>query len=377
MLNALYKDAANNGLILSDNQALVAKIDDVTGFLTTSVNLSRTGVQDYLGFELGLTERATEVIGVMRPADEVFHPDSIKSFVNLVVTDDHPTELVNINNVKVLQKGSVSHVEQANDVLKGVITITDKKQIAKIKDGKIEVSVGYAQKLKPEKGVFDGKEYEFVQTNIRANHLAIVDAGRCGAACKLITDHKTKEKDMVKTIIDGISYDVEDVQLAQAITKMQATHDEEKTALQKKLDEEEEAKKKAMAEKDKVEAQKDAMEKEKLTDDALAKLVSDKAALFAQVKTILGDKMPECSNCDAELKILVVEDVLPDMDLKDKSESYIDAAYDMAVQKFKKNNDSTKKLNDDFSNIKTSDLNTDRAKARADYAKDQLNLEGV
>ena len=354
--------------------ALQGKIDNTTGFLTAPVVLARTGVQYYLGFELGIQDRMTEMIGVLRPSEEVFNEKSIKSFTNLPVCDDHPNGVVTIENIKDLQCGSVSYVEPEKNILKGIITITDKEQIKKAKDGKLEVSVGYSNGLVPEIGVFNGDKYEFKQTKIKANHLAIVDAGRCGSACKIITDSQKKEIEMVEITIDGITYSVEDSQLAQAVTKLQAAQDEEKTALQKKLDQEKEEKKKAIKEKDEAEAKKEVMEKEKTSDEDIAKLVADKAALLAQIKEVLGDAMPKCTDCDTELKTLVIEKVLSDMDLKEKSDDYINAAYDMAVTKFEKGKKSTENLKGDFS-VDSKDLIKTRNDARAKYIKDTLKIE--
>ena len=192
-----------------DKAAFKATIDDTTGFLKAPVILSRTGVQHYLGLELGITgDRATEKIGVLRPAAEVFAADSLDSFVNMIVTDDHPAEMVNINNVKKLQIGQVSDVKKDGSVLSGVITITDKKALKKIKDGKLEVSVGYGNELVKESGTFEGIKYDFIQTQIRGNHLAIVDAGRCGSACKLTLDKK--KENAMKITIDGITFEADE-----------------------------------------------------------------------------------------------------------------------------------------------------------------------
>jgi len=366
--------AADNGLLLDAGSSFKSKIDPDTGFLTAPVTLARVGVQNYMGFELGLKDRLMERVGVLRPSEEVFHPDSIKSFVNLTVTDDHPSGLVTIDNVKKLQKGQVSEVVKNSEVLSGIVTITDKDQIKKIKDGKIEVSVGYSNDLKDEKGTFDGIQYEFVQTNIRANHLAIVDAGRCGSACRLTMDYNKKEKAMIIVTLDGIQYKVEDTQLAQAIQNMQSLHDAEKEELKEKLTKEEEEKLKLKKEKDKAEAEKDALEKEKMSDSDLSALISERAELLVQAKTILGDKMPDCVDCPKEIKTLVIDHILPDMKLDDKSDDYIDAAYDMAIKKADKADGSLKKLEGDF--IKDKDGNkVTRDSAREKYMKDQLGLE--
>lgn len=365
--------AADAGLLFDGSQTFKAKIDKTTGFLTAPVILARTGVQQYIGFELGLKDRLMEKIGVMRPAEEVFKTDSIKSFVNLIVTDDHPTAPVTVDNVKKLQKGQVSEIIKNDEVLSGVVTITDIDQIKKIQEGKIEVSVGYSNNLKAEKGSFDGVDYEFIQTDIKANHLAIVDAGRCGPSCRLTMDDNKKENTMIITI-DGIQYTVEDAQLGQAVLNQQKAHDAEVEGLKKKLTEEEEEKEKMKAEKEKAEAKKDALEKDQLSDSDLSTLISDRAALLVQAKAILGDKMPECTDCPLEIKIAVIDHILPDMKLDGKSKDYINAAFDMAIKKIEKADDSLKKLEGDF--IKDKDGNkVTRESSREKYMKDQLHME--
>lgn len=364
---------ADAGFLLGDSQPLNPKIDKTSGFLTAPVKLARIGVQNYFGIELGMKDRAGEQFGVLRSAAEVLHKDSIKSFINLVVTDDHPSGYVTTDNVKLLQKGQVSEVVKTDNGLVGVVTITDKDQIEKITKGKVEVSVGYSNQLKKEKGMFDGKEYEFVQTNIRANHLAIVDAGRCGPTCKLTVDQKAKETVMFVTI-DGIQYKVEDAQLKQAIENQQITHDAEVNKFKKKLSEEEEEKKKLKADKDKAEAEKDAAEKEKVSDADLNKLIADRAELLTTAKGILGDKMPECTDCPQEIKTAVVDHILPDMELDGKSKEYIDAAFDMALKKVAKADKSLDNLEKDFIKDKKGNKVT-RESARDTYMKDQLGLE--
>ena len=366
--------SADKGLLFDGSQTFKSKIDKTTGFLTAPVILARTGVQHYMGFELGLKDRLMEKIGVMRPAEEVFNSESIKSYVNLIVTNDHPTAPVTINNVKKLQKGQVSEVIKNDKVLSGVVTITDKDQISKIQNGKIEVSVGYANNLKKEKGSFEGVDYEFIQTDIKANHLAIVDAGRCGSACKLTMDHNKKESFMFTITIDGIQYKVEDAQLGQAILNQQKAHDAEVEGFKKKLTEEEEEKEKMKKEKDEAEAKKDALEKEKMSDSDLSALISERAALLVQAKAILGDKMPECIDCPLEIKTAVIDHVLPDMKLDGKSKDYINAAFDMAIKKTEKADGSLKKLESDFIKDKDGKKIT-RESAREKYMKDQLKLE--
>ncbi len=367
--------ASDKGILIGDLKPFKAVLDKGTGFLTAPVKLARTGVQTYFGFELGLVDRALDKIGVYRPAEEVFHPDSIASFTNLVITDDHPSEMVTVDNVKELQKGTVSEVKSIpeENVLDGIATITDKKQIKKIQDGKKEVSVGYGYDLVSKKGTYNGEDYEFIQTNIRANHLAIVDAGRCGSACKIM-DNKTKET-KVKITINGIDYDVEDTALAQAIQNQQSAYDADQEKMKKKMEDLEEENMELKKKADKAEAAKDAAEKLVLDDDSINKLVSDRASLLAQAKDILGDKMPECNDCPKEIKAAVVDSVLDLGDLSGKSADYIDAAYDMAIEQHKKAKDSIQKLGNDFKEKQTGkDGPKSREEARSNYMKDQLKI---
>lgn len=362
------KKTPDKGLFTTDRETFKATINKDTGFLTAPVKLARIGVQHYMGFELGLVDRAMEKIGVLRSPEEVFHKDSIQSFINLVVTDDHPSDFVTVDNVKDLQKGQVSEVKRMGEELDGVVTVTDKGQIEKAKDGKIEVSVGYSNDLKPLKGTYEGVEYEFVQTNIRANHLAIVDAGRCGPACKITLDKNKKEK-LVKITVNGITFDTDNEQLAQAIQNQQSAHDAEVEGLKKKLEEEEEEKEKMKKDKDKAEAAKDALEKSTLDSDTINKMVSDMANLLTTAKGILKDKMPECTDCPKEIKTAVIDAVLDLGDLSGKSDDYIDASYDIAVEQSKKAKGSLDNLKDDFK-IKDKDGKTvTRDSARKGYAQ--------
>lgn len=357
---------------------LKGTIDEVSGFLTAPVTLARIGVQEYMGFELGLADRAMEKIGVLRSAEEVFNQESIDSFINLVATNNHPKIPVHIGNVKGLQVGQVSSVEKTDETtISGIATITDKNMIKDIQSGKREVSVGYTHDLLPEVGTFNGEKYEFVQKNIRANHLAIVDAGRCGAACKLTLDNKKELK--MKVTIDGITYDTEDEQLAQAIKKQQKTHDAEKKKLADELEEEKKKKEEEGKEKEKAMASKDVAVKElenykknQLTDDAIGELVSKQAELLATATSILGkDAMPECGNCPKEIKSAVVDKVLG-LDMSGKPEDYIDASYDIAVKKITDQADNFKGFKQDFEKFKTNDsITTSRDGARNDYMKEQ------
>jgi hypothetical protein len=58
--------------------------------------------------------------------------------------------------------------------------LMDNGAINDVRGGKKQLSLGYRAELDWQRGVTNGQEYDAVQTNIRANHLAIVDGARGG-----------------------------------------------------------------------------------------------------------------------------------------------------------------------------------------------------
>ena len=159
------------------------------GFLTAQVRLGRTGIQQYRAFELqDQTRKPDDIVLVYRPEEEVFSEDSIDSFDGKPVTNNHPPETVNIDNIKKYQIGHVSKkVVKVGDFLQTELTITDKDVIKLIQKGKVEVSNGYGATYDFTAGITEkGEKYDAIQRNIRGNHIAIVEAGRCGSECKIL-----------------------------------------------------------------------------------------------------------------------------------------------------------------------------------------------
>lgn len=364
-------------IVCRDAKCFDFRIDEETGFLTVPVKVSRIGVQHYMGYELGLTgDRATERIGVFRPEESVFCPESVDSFVNIPVTDDHPKGSVTIDNIKDLQRGQLSSVDVNGNVLIGLVTITDNDLISKIKKGKIEVSVGYSQELVEEKGNFNGIAYDFIQTEIRANHLAIVDRGRCGDECKLTIDSQTQEKPMEKLIIDGVEFEVP-TQTKQAFEKMLLNKNEMIDTLTAGINT-------LRGERDALHAKVDIAEKAKMTDDQLNKLVKDRASLLSTAKDILGDKTPDTFDVSA-IKKAVILNAYPDMELNSKSDDYISAMFDAAKfekkkeeeeedEEGKKKKKSKDKLVDEFQQFDVGALADHREAAQTKYMKDFLKI---
>jgi len=75
------------------------------GYLVASVLCARTGIQDYLGVEVGRPE--LPVVHVYRPESAVFAKDSLSTFVGKPTTNDHPPAQVTADNWKEYAVGSI------------------------------------------------------------------------------------------------------------------------------------------------------------------------------------------------------------------------------------------------------------------------------
>lgn len=162
------------------------------GFLICrDVPIARVGVQDYLGREIGQTERPDEVFKVTRPADEVFSPAAIASFEGKPVCDNHPDEDVTAENYAQYIRGVVRDVRKGAGQYEGCLVadlvIHDAALVRAIQDGKREISCGYNCLWVPT------GDHTLEQREIRGNHVAVVDKGRAGHGVA-IHDHAMKEE---------------------------------------------------------------------------------------------------------------------------------------------------------------------------------------
>lgn len=158
------------------------------GYLVANPRVARTGIQLYLGAEIGQPDRG--VIRVYRPQDEVFRKDSVSTFAHRPVTDDHPPVPVTADNWKDYGRGHTSgDITRDGEFIRVPMMVMDRDLIKKIQDGKAELSVGYACNVEWQSGVTDsGEKYDAVQKNIIVNHVAVVDTARGGNMLRLGDD---------------------------------------------------------------------------------------------------------------------------------------------------------------------------------------------
>lgn len=315
------------------------------GYLVVDARVARTGIQAYLGSEVGRPD--LPVVNVYRPEAEVFKADAMASFAHRPVTDDHPKGAVTADNWKQLSVGQTDgDIKRDGDFLRVPLMVADGATIQKVQAGKRELSAGYTCDLKWEPGVTpDGQTYDAIQTNIRANHVAVVQRGRAGKDCRIgdgaehwgtapITTAHDKETSMTtrNVMVDGLSVETTDAG-AQAIAKLLA----DRQSLQDQLKEKDEENSKAIAKKDAdlsaLQAKLDDAQAKVLDAAAISKLVADRVALEATAGKIAKDVKPS-GLTDAALKQAVVKAVLGDKLPVERlnDQAYIDARFDILAE---------------------------------------------
>lgn len=189
--------------------------------------ISKIGVYPYLGSEIPGAPDPAKVYQVYRSAEELSNAATIDSFRNKPLLDDH--EIIGIHGMPAERKGIQGNIgEQVffdSPYLRGNIVVHSSAAQTLIKNGKTELSPCYGCDWVEESGVFEGKEYQYVQRNLRANHLALVEEGRTGPDVA-VQDHRTFSLDSSRLL--PMEFTPEQLaQLKALIAEMMGTSGEE------------------------------------------------------------------------------------------------------------------------------------------------------
>ena len=201
------------------------------GFLVAPGTSARAGnVQQYRAAELKLDGEPPErVVRLYRPPEEVFAPDTVKSFDGAPITHGHPAEgFVTAKNWRALSVGDITKVASCGSALSGELNVRDADAVAAVMAHDTDqLSCGYTFDFDPTPGTSpSGEVYDGIQRNIRGNHIAIVRAARGGDACCVADNDPTKEHRMStrKLAVDSVSYDL-DEQAASLVESLVKTRD--------------------------------------------------------------------------------------------------------------------------------------------------------
>lgn len=354
------------------------------GFLKGRAVVTNVGVFPYRNRDGSITRE-------LRPPEEVFDFDSIKSLEMVPLTDGHPSMKVDSENIRELRVGGTGDSIRTDQYrISAPLVIQDPDVVTSIRqNGKKAVSCGYTVDLEDRSGTWMGVDYDKIQRNIRYNHIAVnIDRGRAGddAALKLdsvdafsidMDNNQSREDNMSlkKVTLDGVEYEAE----AKVIETLHSAQDE----LKAKTDELETLK----TDKSTIEAERDSLkdendqlkkDKEALENAAPEKLdeaVEARMTLLDNAKTAeveVKDEMKE-----DEIKKAIILKAFPKASdkLDEADEAYINARYDAAVEYLEERKDVSDKNKEKVSEIipaekkSDSEIEADAEKARNDYIK--------
>lgn len=322
-------------IVINDRASYQITSREITpdGFLRVPGYVAKQGIQQYTAKELNLPGDPNRKVNVYRPPEEVFHPDSLASYEGVDVTINHPPVLVNADNFKKYSVGNViGKGEREGDFVKCVLLIKDAKAISDIEKGKSELSNGYRATYDYAPGVtHDGAEYEYIQSGIGINHVAVVDKARAGHQARIFDNEGVATMPVLVTLDSGRAIDVADPNNAQVVA-------DAFDRLTKTVNDSAAALKAANESNEKLQATFDAMkeEHEKLKQITTSDALSERVKLIAKTKNdalkIAGEKFV-CDSVDTlEIQRAALEIIRPGVQWKDKTEVYIQAAFDAALE---------------------------------------------
>lgn len=329
---------------VSDREGFAITSREVTdqGYLRVPGRVARSGIQHYLASELQLKDRPpNEVVAVYRPPEEVFSDQSLQSYADADVTDGHPPRMVDAETFKTYSRGHATDAGRRDgDFVVADLIIKDRRAIEAVEKGKVNLSAGYDAEYHREPGVTDdGEAYEFVQRNIRINHVALVDRARAGQEARLFDHNRNRGTAMNVTTRDGKSITVQDEATAQLVQSVLDADKEQIGKMEQKAKEMEDEAKELREEAEKMKADLDKTKEERdealkaASDEAISERLKALSEVRDAARRMAGDEFTCDSVNTLEVKRAALAKVRPSMDWADKSEHYVQAAWDMEVER--------------------------------------------
>ncbi|WP_026702854.1 DUF2213 domain-containing protein [Salibacterium aidingense] len=305
------------------------------GYLTVRAVVTKPGVYPYQRGDGSVQYE-------LKHLEDIYSDRTVMSCNAKPITDDHPREPVNLKNVKVHGRGfSHSDAQVKNNGVMVTFTVFDEDLIRKIREeDKREISLGFETELVAEDGEYNGQRYQYRQTQVDVNHIAIVDKGRVGPEAAIRGDSdawqidsnqkqngggstmaklKIDEQEFevpseVKSKVEGLqakadSYD----QLKKDHDTTVANYDAQKTELDKKKKELEDA------------------QKAEPKQDAIDNAVEARLSLLDEAREHLPEDFEYKGRTDSDIKVAVIQAQDEKFEAKDKSDEYINARYDATM----------------------------------------------
>lgn len=174
-----------------------AQFQDQNGYLLVKgCPVSSYGIFDYSAAQVGETEDENNgdlnrIVKVFRPEESLTDPELIKSLELVPVIDEHDylngdPEATEDDGMAPEDKGvdgvMTGNVYFEDPWLRADLKIFSRRLQRAIRGGKKDLSLGYMSRFTRQPGEYKGQPYEYVQTNMRGNHIALVPEGRVAGA---------------------------------------------------------------------------------------------------------------------------------------------------------------------------------------------------
>lgn len=180
---------------------------DANGFLhVKNCHCTKVQIAQYLGCEISKDLIPDKVYNVFRPEEELNKADTIQSLNGVPLQLEHHDDTAEkpAQYTRIGATGTDAVFEYP--YLSNSLHFFNQKAIDLIESGKkCELSIGYDCEIHKEAGEFEGVPYDFVQRNIKIQHVALVECGRAGADVKvsdskeiILNSEKTEVKQMDK-----------------------------------------------------------------------------------------------------------------------------------------------------------------------------------
>jgi len=166
-----------------------ARQQDQNGYLLIrGCPISTFGIFQYSAAQVGLPGDPNRIVNVYRPEAAVSDPEYVNSFQVVPLINDHEM----LSGFQGDESATAPEEYGIDGVLydvgykqpwtRGDLKIFSRSMQADLNAGKKDLSLGYTCDFVLESGTFDGQDYEVIQTNMRGNHIALVDIGRVPGA---------------------------------------------------------------------------------------------------------------------------------------------------------------------------------------------------
>lgn len=284
---------------------------DENGYLFVDQSpILKAGVLEYYGSELidggdddtikGRKIDPKKIYRVYIPREELIK--SADSFKLLPITNDHQWLGREGADAREYQEGtSGDSVTVKGDMLYVPLKFTGDEIIEDLESGdKEELSASYTNEL----SWADNPDYDFVASDIKGNHIALVEKGRCGSDVRVLNQAmeskhmKTKVSNELKLIIDGKEVDLEQFFKQESKEDAHADSDAIKDAENEDVVETERQ--------DEIEAENEDVDKRALIDE-IGGILKDNGLDEELIRTVIGkaEKLAydgsEASEADNEL----------------------------------------------------------------------------